>query len=213
MPLAEVRRGIGAGFGNQASPAMGMTTLGHLVVTNFYQAAILDGRGYQIRNGTISVPEVGDIVITDTDAEMCVDAASGTTVMPVAVNISFNLAAATLFESAGKSVGTASNAGTAQVPLPLKTDGSAAVSTARVQSAGAVQVAAELATTTRRHFSWSQPIAAGAWPTWYDWQPVYAPALVGVQCFYVQIGADTTGPSYFANVDYLEFPTLLINPS
>lgn len=213
MPLLEVRRGLGAGFANGAAPAAAMTTLGHQVVSDFYQAMVLDGRGYQIRAGTISVPVVGDVLITDTAAEMAIDAASGTTVMPIAVNISYNLAAATLFEAAGKSVATASSAGTTFVPLPLKSDSAAAVSTARVQAAGACTVTAELATTTLRHFSWSQPIAAGAWPTWYDWQPQYAPVLVGARCFYVQIAADTTGPSYYANVDFLEVPTLLVTPS
>ena len=213
MPLLQVIRGLAAGFGNGATPGARLTTMADQVVTNFYQAMILDGRGYQIRAGTISVPVVGDVLITDAAAEMAIDAASGTTVMPIAVNISYNLAAATLFEAAGKSVATVSSAGTAFVPLPLKSDGSAAVSTARVQAAGAVTVTAELATTTLRHFSWSQPIAAGAWPTWYDWQPQYAPVLVGARCFYVQIAADTTGPSYYANVDYIEGPTVLFNPS
>lgn len=213
MPLMDVRRGQGAGFGSGASPAARMTTMGELVVVDFYQAAVLDGRGYEVRAGTISVPLVGDVLITDTAAEMSADAASGTTIMPMAVNINFNLAAATLFETAGKSVATVSSAGTAFVPLPLKSDGSAAVSTARVQAAGAVTVTAELATTTLRHFAWGHPIAAGAWPTIYDWQPLYAPTLVGPRCFYVQIAADTTGPSYFAGIDYLEFPTVLVNPS
>ena len=213
MPLFEVRRGLGAGFGNNASPAAQMNTLGQQVVMEFYQAMVLDGRGYQVRAGTISVPIVGDVLITDAAAEMSVDAASGTTLMPMAVNISYNLAAATLFEAAGKSVATVSSAGTAFTPLPLKSDGAAAVSTARAATAGGVTVTAELATTTLRHFSWSQPIAAGAWPTWYDWQPLYAPVLVGARCFYVQIAADTTAPSYYSNIDYLELPTLLVVPS
>ena len=213
MPLYEVRRGLGAGFANGSAPAAGMSTLGHQVVTNFLQAMVLDGRGYQTRAGTITTPVVGDVLITDAAAEMTVDAASGTTIIPFAVNISYNLAAATLFEAAAKSVATVSSAGTAFIPLPLKSDGAAAVSTARVQAAGACTVTAELATTTARHFSWSQPIAAGAWPTWYDWQPLAAPVLVGPRCFYVQIAADTTGPSYYASIDYIEGPTLLFNPS
>ena len=213
MSLYTVYRSLSAGFGHNSAPPVRLTTTADQVVVNFYQAMVMDGRGYTIRNGTISVPEVGDVVITDTDAEMCIDCASGTTLMPMYCGITYGLAAATLFEAAGKSAGTASNAGTAFVPLPLKSDGAAAVSTARVQSAGAVQVVAELATTTLRHFQWSQPIAAGAWPTWYEWQPQAAPVLVGVRCFYVQIAADTTGPSYFASLDYLEMPTLMVNPS
>ena len=212
MPLFEVRRGQGSGFGGGATPGARMTTFGDQVVTDFLQAMVLDGRGYQIRGGTISVPLVGDVLIADTAAEMAIDAASGTTIIPVSANISFNLAAATLFETAGKSVATASSAGTAFVPLPLKSNGSAAVTTARVQAAGAVTVTAELATTTLRHFSWGHPIAAGAWPTIYDWQPLAGPVLVGPRCFYIQIAGDTTGPSYFASVDYIEVPTLMVDP-
>ena len=213
MPLFEVKRGLAAGYGNGGTPSARLTTTGDQVVVNFLQAPILDGRGFHVRGGTITTPLVGDVLITDTAAEMAADAASGTTIIPFAVNINFNLAAATLFETAGKSVATASTAGTAFVPLPLKSDGSAAVSTARVQAAGAVTVTAELATTTLRHFAWGHPIAAGAWPTIYDWQPLAAPVLVGPRCFYVQIAGDTTGPSYFASFDYIEGPTLLYVPS
>lgn len=208
----EVRRGLGSGFGSNGNPKPLLSSQGVLVVVDFYTQSVLDGRGYNVRAGTISVPVVGDILITDTAAEMCADAAANTTIMPMSANINFNLASATLFEAAGKSVATASTAGTAFVPLPLKSSGSAAVSTARVQAAGAVTVTAELATTTPRHFSWGHPIAAGAWPTIYDWNPAAPPVLVGPRCFYIQIGADTTGPSYFASFDYLEFQTAMIDP-
>lgn len=181
--------------------------LGLQAVMDFYTYMALSGAGYIVRAGTISAPVVGDVVITDTAAEMSADALSGTTIIPVYCNISYNLAAATLFEAAGKSVGAVSSAGTAFIPLPLRSNGSAAVSTARVSAAGGVTVTAELATTTPRHFSWSHPIAAGAWPTTYDWTPRTPPVLVGPRCFYIQIGADTTGPSYFASFDYLECPT------
>jgi hypothetical protein len=213
MALMEVRRGNGAGFGNNSAPPALLTTLGSQVVTNFFQAMVLDGRGFNVQAGTISAPVVGDVVITDTAAEMAIDAASGTTVMPVAFNVAMNLAAGTLFEVGGRSVATVSSSGTVFVPLKLKSDSSPATSTARVQAAGAVTVTADLVTTTPRHFSWAQPIAAGAYTTTYDWQPLYAPVLVGARCFYVQIAGAGTGPSYFANIDYLEMPTLLITPS
>ena len=212
MPLYAVSRGQGAGYSNGSAPGARLTSMADQVVVNFFQAAVLDGRGFNVRAGTITTPLVGDVLITDTAAEMAVDAATATTIIPMAVNINFNLAAATLFETAAKSVATASSAGTAFVPLPLKSNGSAAVSTARVQAAGAVTVTAELATTTLRHFAWGHPIAAGAWPTIYDWQPLYGPVLVGPRCFYVQIAGDTTGPSYYANIDYLEYPTLMVDP-
>ena len=180
------------------------TKRGEMFVMDFYTRMVFQGRGFNVRAGTISVPVVGDVVITDAVAEMAVSGASGLTIIPVSTNVSFNLAAATLFEAGGKSVGAAHTTGTAFVPLPLKMGGSASTATCAVAAAGGVAVAAELATTTRRHWAWGHPIAAGAWPTWYDWNPAVPPILTGPACYYVQIGADTTGPSYFASFDFLE---------
>ena len=186
--------------------------MGFEVAIDFYTQMVLEGRVFQVRAGTISVPAVGDIVITDTAAEMCVDALAGTTVMPVYCNISYNVAGEALSEAAGKSVATVSTVGAAFVPLNLKSDGAAANSTARVAETGSaatgVTVTGETATTTLRHFSFSQPIAAGAWDTTYDWEPPSPPVLNGPRCFYVQIAAGATaGPSYYAHFDYIELPT------
>jgi hypothetical protein len=203
----QVKQNSLSGAGESSYTGGTANRLGQQVVMDFYTFMALSGAAYQVRAGTLSVPLVGDVLITDTAAEMAVDAATGLTILPVFVNISFNLAAATLFETAGKSVATVSSAGTAFVPLPLRSNGAAATSTARVAAAGGVTVTAELATTTLRHFSWGHPIAAGAWPTIYEWTPRTPPVLVGPRSFYVQIAADTTGPSYFSNVDYIECPT------
>ena len=78
MGLLAVYRGLGAGFGNGSTPAAMMNTMAHQVTMDWHQAMILDGRGFQVRAGTISVPFVGDVVITDTAAEMSVDCAAGT---------------------------------------------------------------------------------------------------------------------------------------
>ncbi|TFG79876.1 MAG: hypothetical protein E4H19_16015, partial [Chromatiales bacterium] len=182
MPLFEVRRALGAGFGSNATPAARLTTMGEQVVVDFFTAAMLDGRGYQVRAGTITAPLTGDIVITDTAAEMAVDAASGTTIIPVQAVAHFeSLNGGTLPEIAIKSVATASSAGTAFVPLKMKTDGSASVSTARVQAAGSVTVTAELATTTLRHYSGLvATVGTGGAP--FLWEPKGAPVLVGAQC-------------------------------
>lgn len=194
--------------GSEGNPmALTASKRGELVVIDWLQKMAMNGRAYQVRAGTISVPVVGDVLITDTAAEMTADAPTGTTIIPVGVNINFNLAAATLFETAGKSVGAVSTAGTAFVPLPLKIGGAASTATARAQNAGACTVAAEVTTTTRRHFAWGHPIAAGAWPTIYDWKPSVFPVLTGPAAFYVQIGADTTGPSYYASIDFVELPS------
>lgn len=186
--------------------------LGLEAIMDFYTFMALVGAAYQVRAGTITTPLVGDVVLTDTAAEMCADAVLGTTIIPVNVNIGLRLLTGTLHEYAAKSVGVVSSAGTAFVPLPLKTNGAAAVSTARVSANGGVTVTAELATTTRRHWNYANPAAGatGALPTaGYDlqWNPRLPPVLVGPYCFYLQIAATGTGPSYYANFDYLEIPT------
>lgn len=189
---------------------------GALVVMDFYLKAMLDGAGYQVRAGTITTPLVGDVVITDTAAEFCIDPPAGYTALPVNQQISLRLLTGTLHEYASKSVGTASTAGTAYVALPLLPGGSttAALTTARVAAAGGVTVTAELATTTRRHWELANPAAGatGALPTaghTLDWTPRNPPPIRSLsgalQCFYTQIAATTTGPSYYAHLDFLEF--------
>ena len=185
---------------------------GELVVMDFYTQMALEGRVYQVKAGTITTPLVGDVVITDASAEMCADAATGLTIIPVQANISIRLATGTLQEYAIKSVAAVSTAGTAFVPLNLKIGGIPAATTARVQAAGAVSVTAELATTTSRHWSYSNPLAAaaGSEPQPYNWEPIAPPSLPGPVCLYVQIAATGTGPSYYANLDYIELPSAAV---
>lgn len=187
---------------------------GALVVMDFFTKAVMDGYGWQVRAGTVTTPLVGDVAITDTAAEFCVDIANGGTLIPVAQIISIRLGTGAVQEYGTKSVAGASSAGTAFVPLALKTGATTTgLDTARVQAAGAVTVTAELATTTLRHWS-------GAGPVMTDrtienvWEPLRPPRLVGTstaaRCLYTQIGAATTGPSYFANLEYLAIPTGLL---
>jgi hypothetical protein len=214
MPsLSQVKTTLGA-FGESTFSSGIASRFGQQVVTDFYTYMALIGAAYQVRAGTITTPLVGDSPITDARAEMCADCASGTTIIPVYLNVSLRLLTGTLHEYAAKSVATVSSAGTAFVPLPLKAGGSAAVSTARV-AAHAVTVTAELATTTLRHWSLANPAAGatGALPTangTIEWTPRTPPILVGPRCFYVQLGAAGTGPSYYAHFDYLEAPTSVL---
>ena len=202
---------IDGGFGNAS-----LAGSGQLVIMDWMTHALMMGMGYQVRAGTITTPLVGDVAITDTAAELCVDALSGYTIIPMTMNVSIRLGTGTLHEYAVKSVDVVSSAGTAFVPLPLRTKNpttggtaTAAVTTARVQAAGAVTVTAELATTTRRHWSWANPVAVGAGndDSIPAWEPLRPPFLDGAVCLYAQIAATTTGPSYYANLDYLEAPT------
>ena len=213
MSLFSVYRGLAAGFGHNAAPPVRLTTMAEQVMASSYLAWILDGRGYQVRAGTITTPLTGDVEITDTAAEMCADAATGTTIIPVYLNATVeSLNGGTLPNIAAKSVATVSSAGTAFVPLPLFSGGSAAVSTARVQAAGAVTVTAELATTTLRHFE-KQVATAALEPLADHSFASHPPILVGPRCFYVQIAGVTAGPTYFAAFEYVEMPTLMVTPS
>lgn len=206
-----VPNSLGQGLANSGSPTYGLLDgSGAQVIMDFFLKGVLDGRGYQVRAGTITTPLVGDVVITDTAAEYCVDTgAQALTIIPFHHDIAIRLGTGTLHEYAVKEVSTASTAGTAFVPLPLKSGANASASTARVSAAGGVTVTAELATTTVRHWAWSQPIAMGAYVGSTSWNPrsvVVKGTATTPRCLYVQIAATTTGPSYYGNLSYLEFP-------
>ena len=180
---------------------------GALVVIDFFAKAMLDGRGFQVRGGTISAPLTGDgTAITDTAAEMCADVVAGAVLIPVYCLTSIDTWTADDAEGACKSVATVSSAGAAFVPLPLLSSGAAASSTARVAQTGGVTVTAELATTTPRHYSWHSdeggtPATEPTSLSEKEWQPLRPPVLVGARCFYVQVSLAT----YMAHFDYLEF--------
>ncbi len=187
--------------------------MGIQVMQDFYTYSALLGAAFQVRAGTIVTPLVGDVPLTDTRAEMAIDAVAGTTMIPTGFGVGYALGSGTNVMVAIKSVATVSSAGTAFVPLPIKSNGAAAVTTARVQ-AHAVTVTAELATTTLRHFEYANNVVVGAGNDAggiaiqaATWNPKVPPILVGPRCVYMQAGATTTGPSYYAHIDYLEFPT------
>jgi hypothetical protein len=179
-------------------------------IVDFYLQSMFEGLAYQIRAGTITTPLVGDVVITDTAAEIALDAPAGLAAIPVFANISVRLGTGTLHEYAIKSVPGVSTAGTAFIPLPLYLDGVTAKTgsrcSARVAAAGGVTVTAELATTTRRHWSVSNPVAVGAGHefTSHNWEPRLPPVIQNNACCYVQVAATGTGPSYYANLDFIE---------
>ena len=222
MPLNEIGlvANAAAGYANSGSNYKGvwLDASGAQVVLDFFAKALLDGHGFQVRAGTITTPLIGDVVITDTAAEFCIDPPAGICAIPTKQIISVRLSTGTLHEYATKSVATASSAGTAFVPLPLLTGGVAASTTARVQAAGAVTVTAELATTTRRHWSWANPAAGftGALPgdQHQEWEPLRPPVIKSIAgaafCLYTQVAATTTGPSYYANLDFIEYANALL---
>ena len=208
MPLNDIAiaRLAPAGHTSGANTQLTVDPTGAAVVIDFFAKAILDGLGYQVRAGTITTPLVGDVAITDTAAEYCVDTATGMVIIPVCNNISVRAGTGTAHEFAIKSVATVSSAGTAFVLLPLRSGGDAASLTARVSAAGGVTVTAELATTTLRHWSYSQQAVMTTGQVIIpDWEPLRPPVLNAARCLYVQIAAATTGPSYYASMDVLQF--------
>lgn len=219
MPLFEVFRGLAAGFGNGATPGAALNTMAHQVVMDWRQSMVLDGRVYQIRAGSVTTPLVGDVAIVTATAEMAIDAASGTTIIPIYNIVQIELQGGVEIEMDGMSVGAATTGGDAFVPLPQKLGGSASVSTARVDAAGGVTVTADVVTTASSHWRNGSEFAQVDQddPTLatnpFVWEPAAAPVLVGDATFYIQIGSATPGPSYFASADYVEIPTLMVNPS
>lgn len=219
MGLFAVYRRLGAGFGNGANPAVALNTMAQTVVMDWRQAAVFDGRVFQIRAGSITAPLVGDEAIVDATAEMSIDGADGTTIIPVYTSVQIELQGGNALELAGKSVGAATSGGDNFDPLPLKLGGSASVSTARVDPAGGVTVTAELVTTTRAHWTMGAEFVQvdqddpGIPVNPMVWEPAAAPVLVGPATFYIQVASATPGPGYFASADYVEIPTLMVNPS
>ncbi len=180
---------------------------GEMCVVDFYTAMALEGRMFAVRAGSVSAPLVGDAPLADTAAEMTVDAVSGYTIIPTFFNVAANLLTGTVAIVTLKAVGAASSGGAAFTPLNLLIGGASAVTTGRVAAAGGCTVAAEVVTTTRRIYGAANGIAAGAYTTTWQWKARLPHILTGIACLYAQIGATTTGPSYFATIEYIELPT------
>ena len=208
------------GYVQQSSPGaasegsevgLKLSKAGALVVIDFYTQMVMEGRGFQVRMGTISVPTIGDVALTDTAAEASVDAQTGWTILPCYLNASINLGTGTDQEFALKSVAivAAAAGATAFAPLNLYIGGPSAATTARAAAAGGVTVTAELATTTRRHWSHGSPVAVGAGnePTVLKYEPLRPPPIKGPAQFYFQAASTDAGPSYYMNLDWIELPS------
>lgn len=183
---------------------------GEACVIDFFTEMALEGRGFQVRLGTITTPLVGDVAITDAAAEAAVNAPQGLAIMPVFCNLSIRLGTGTLHEYAIKSVDGTATVGTGASFIPLSiimdTNANGSQATAFVGAAGAVTVVAETATTTRRLWSASNPlaVAAGNSVTVFNYQPRTPHVIANTAHVYLQVAATTTGPSYYASLDYIE---------
>ena len=172
---------------------------------DFLTAAILDGHGFQIRDGVLTTTVVADVEVTTLAAEMSADSTAGHVLMPVRYNFDFeSLNGGTLPQASVKMTATAATAGTAFTPLPLLTGGRAAVTTARVNDAGGVTVVDDAATTTRLLYA-SHQAAVGNYDV--DIDLMGRGVVNGAGNIYVAVGAVGTGSQYFHKLDYLEFTT------
>lgn len=194
-----------------------VTRRGELRVIDFFTEMLMEGRGFQVRSGTIATGIAAQNVIADQTADMCIDAASGLTIIPVSLHAGFrDVATATTLQVALKAVGSASTAGTAFVPLPLRQGGAASSSTARVAADG-VTVAAEAVTTTRRLFE-SEVLQTQSATVLAVGQLVSIQAAAsqlryigdGVACIYLQVASTTAFTLHFSTLDYIELLTTSI---
>ena len=178
---------------------------GATVMMDFLTAAILDGHGFQIRDGVLTTPVVADIEVTTLAAEMSADSTAGHVLIAARYNFSAEaLNGGTLPQASVKMTATASTAGTAFTPLPLITGGTAAATTARAAAAGGVTVVDDASTTTRSLYSSTQA-AVGNFDVDVDLSG--RGVVNGAGNIYVAVGSVTTGSTYFTALDYLEYTT------
>lgn len=195
--------------------------LGYAITMDFYTQMAIEGRGYQVRAGTIVTGLAADEPLADTKANISIDAAAETTIIPVALRIAMkDVATATTLQVHMKGVGAVSTGGAAFVPLPLYEGGIASTATARVATAGGVTVAAELATTTVRLFEFealqtqsATVLAVGALGTIAasNYKPILPYIGVGPACVYVQVGSTTAATLHYGTVDFISLPTANIS--
>lgn len=190
-----------------------ITKRGEQRMIDFLSEMLQEGRCYQVRLGTVTVPVAVDSVITDANAELCYDALSGLTIIPIGIGIApRGIATATTFSAALKGVGEVSSAGTAFIPLPLLQGGPAKSGSARAANDGGVTVKAELATDTVRIFEYEDVRTQTPTDADVNLGTVTAAAQnaklhyvgKGPACIYLQLAATTAFPLTHSHLDVLE---------
>ncbi len=180
---------------------------GEACIIDFYTEMMLEGRGFQIKAGTVSIPLVGDQPLEDAKCEFAVGAPQGVTAIITMLDLSINLGTGTLHEYFLKSVdGTPTGTDFPPLPALVESNGVAAICKGYVAAAGGVTVAAETSTTTRRHWAGGNPVVVGAGHSFtsYHFEPRTPPTIANNANAYVQLAAITTGPSYFGSMDFIE---------
>ncbi len=188
-------------------------------IIDFLAEMLQEGRCFQVRLGTITTPVAMDSVLTDAAAELCYDAPTGLTIIPIQLGVAAReIATALTVSVALKGVGAISTAGTAFTPLPLLQGGAAASGSARAANNGGVTVAAELVTNTVRIFEYENVITEA--PTTFNaglTSLTIAAASAHLQyigkgpaCIYLQCGAGTAFPLTHSHLNVMELLTSAI---
>jgi len=192
-----------AGLTNLSESQMTLSPAGAGVVLDFLTHSILNGHGFQLRDGVLTTPVAMDIEVTTLAAEMSHDSAAGLVLIPIRYVVSFeSLNGGTLPQWAVKMTATASTAGTAFTPLPLLTGGRASATTARVAAAGGVTVVSDVATTTRVLWMTTEAAVLNAGIDVELWG---RGAVNGAGNIYVSGGSVTAGAQHFHALSSLEY--------
>ena len=182
-------------------------------IIDFLSEMLQEGRCYQVRLGTVTTPVAMDSVLTDTNAELCYDALTGLTIIPIQLGVAAReIATATTVSAALKGVGAVSSAGTAFTPLPLLQGGAAASGSARAANNGGVTVTAEAATTTVRIFEYENVFTQAPTTINGNLTTLTIAAYVadlqyvgkGPACIYLQLAATTAFPLTHSHLNVLE---------
>ena len=205
MPIVTnaVANPLGRGYQNTTEQPLLLDPSGALVVVDFLTKSLLDGRGFQIRFGVLTTPIETDILITTIAAEMSADSSTGHVLMPTHFTaIMETLSGGTLPDTRVMMTATASTAGDVFVPIPLKSGGIAAVTTARADAAGGVTVIADAVATTSLLYG-SVLTAVGDFQI--DIDLLGRGMVSGAGNIYVAQGSVTAGFDGFLALSYLEF--------
>jgi len=201
-------------LGDATEAPLKLSRRGELCVVDFFTQMALEKRGFEMRCGVDEATETGDDPVTTLQAEMCVDAWSGMTLIPCYFVGFLSTATGTVHEIGLKAHGVNSTAGTAIAPNPLwKGSNVASVAVGQLNDAGGVVVADDAVTDTNCLFEWGGSIAAGAYQVCWEYAPLMPAMCAGPVCIYVQVGSTSGGgaaPEYQCALHWIEMPTAVI---
>lgn len=211
----QVMQGSVLGYGNGASPAFRMSKRGEMVVTDFYTQCALDGRLFTANVGGGTTPiNFATLTYDANQPEFVVDVLTGTTIIPIHLEVMLETAAGTVNEIivGVANINCGAGTSTAIVPQSLAMSGTAALATGcKVYSlfTGDCTDPVTAANQYSMIYRGGQAFvdAAGVDYKW-EWSAKVqgnAPKLVGPACFVVHIVGNTAAPTGYLTFTWAEF--------